>query len=375
MRLFFLVFFLLYSLMHAFVWLRMRVLLPARGVWLACSLIFFALMVLAPAGIRILERAGHETAARAAAFVGYTWMGFVFLAFCVFAVLGLIHTLGQLIGPRGFFSIPSLTGRAPTAVALAAVALTCAHGFLAARDIRTEQILVESSKLPPGIDRIRIAQISDVHLGLLVRADRWSQILEKVRIQNPDLLVCTGDLVDGDYGGEDGVGNHIEQLQPRFGRFAVTGNHEAYAGLEHSLQTIERFGFTLLRGEAQTIDGAFNVVGVDDTVLGGTDEQEQAALATVQNGLFTLLLKHRPTVSAESRGRFDLQLSGHAHKGQIFPFSLFTAWAYPMQDGLYLLKDGAMLYTSRGSGTWGPPIRVLSPPEVTIIDVVRIEGS
>ncbi len=208
-----------------------------------------------------------------------------------------------------------------------------------------------------------------------MRADRWNLILEKVRIQNPDMLVCTGDLVDGDYGGEDGVGNHIAQLQPKYGRFAVTGNHEAYAGLDHSLQTMERFGFTLLRGEGRTIDGLFNVVGVDDPILGGSSEQELAALSAVPNGLFTLLLKHRPTPSPQSRGRFDLQLSGHAHKGQIFPFGLVTAWAYPMQDGLYVLKDGAMLYTSRGSGTWGPPIRVLSPPEVTIIDVVRAEGS
>jgi hypothetical protein len=210
---------------------------------------------------------------------------------------------------------------------------------------------------------------------LLVRADRWNQILEKVRIQNPDLLVCTGDLVDGDYGGEDGVGNNIAQIQPPYGRFAVTGNHEAYAGLDHSLKTFERFGFTLLRGEARTLGGILNLVGVDDPVLGGSEEQERTALSTAQNGLFTVLLKHRPSVSQESRGRFDLQLSGHAHKGQIFPFNLFTSWAYPMQDGPHSLKDGATLYTSRGSGTWGPPMRLLSPPEVTIIDVVRAEGS
>ncbi len=375
MRVFFLVFFTLYSLMHAFVWLRIRVLLPAGGPWQKLSILVFGLMVLAPAAIRFLERSGHESAARVAAYVGYTWMGFVFLAFSALVVLSIGEGLSLLLSKHSLLPPPAKDGRMPTAVALAVVALICLHGLFEAQDVRTEQILVETHKLPPGVDRIRIAQISDVHLGLIVRADRWRQILEQVRIQSPDLLVCTGDLVDGDYGGEDGVGNHIAQIQPRFGRFAVTGNHEAYAGLHHSISTIERFGFRLLRGEAETVEGIFNVVGVDDPAVGGSDEQEQAALSKVQNGLFTLLLKHRPRPNPESRARFDLQLSGHTHKGQIFPFNLVTAWAYPMQDGLYSLKDGAMLYTSRGSGTWGPPMRVLSPPEVTIIDVVRAEGS
>ncbi|MHC1744458.1 MAG: metallophosphoesterase [Syntrophobacteraceae bacterium] len=375
MRLFFLVFFSLYSLMHAFVWFRVRILLPAGGPWQKLSIVFFGLMVLAPAAVRFLERSGHEPAARVTAYIGYTWMGFVFLAFCAFVVLSLGEGLGQLISRHTFIPNPLQTGKTATAVALAVVALVCVHGFFEARDVRTEQILVETYKLPPGIDRIRIAQISDVHLGLIVRAYRWNQILERVRIQNPDLLVCTGDLVDGDYGGEDGVGNHIAQIQPRYGRFAVTGNHEAYAGLDHSLSTLERFGFRVLRGEAQTVQGLFNVVGVNDPALGGSDEQELAALSKVQNGLFTLLLKHRPHVTEETRARFDLQLSGHTHRGQIFPFNFVTAWAYPMQNGLYTLKAGVMLYTSRGSGTWGPPMRVLSPPEVTIIDVVRAEGS
>lgn len=374
MRLFFLVFFTLYSLMHAFVWLRVRVLLPERGPWALLLAFLFGILVLAPAGIRMLERAGHESAARVAALIGYTWMGYVFLAFCALLLLTVAGGIAHLISKHGLLALPSTNGRASTAIALLIVALICIHGMFEAHNVRTELVFMTTTKLPPEIHRIRIAQISDVHLGLLVRANRWNQILEEIRIQNPDLLVCTGDLVDGDYGGEDGVGNHIARIQTRYGRYAVTGNHEAYAGLDHSIETIDRFGFTLLRGEAHVIEGIFNIVGVDDPVLGGSYEQEQEALRTVQNGLFTLLLKHRPTVSEESRKLFDLQLSGHTHRGQIFPFSLLTGWIYPMQNGLHSLKEGTMLYTSRGSGTWGPPMRVLSPPEVTIIDVVRVEG-
>jgi hypothetical protein len=160
------------------------------------------------------------------------------------------------------------------------------------------------------------------------------------------------------------------QIRPRLGKYAVTGNHEFYAGLAQALETIERSGFRVLRGEGVTLDGVVNIVGVDDPT-GGNTIDEASLLGSIQNGIFTLYLKHRPEVLEESCGLFDLQLSGHAHRGQIFPFRFLTGMVYPMQNGLYDLASGSKLYTSRGSGTWGPPIRVLSPPEITIIELVK----
>ena len=123
MRVFFLVFFTLYSLMHAFVWLRIRVLLPAGGPWQKLSILVFGLMVLAPAAIRFLERSGHESAARVAAYVGYTWMGFVFLAFSALVVLSIGEGLSLLLSKHSLLPPPAKDGRMPTAVALAVVAL------------------------------------------------------------------------------------------------------------------------------------------------------------------------------------------------------------------------------------------------------------
>jgi predicted MPP superfamily phosphohydrolase len=90
----------------------------------------------------------------------------------------------------------------------------------------------------------------------------------------------------------------------------------------------------------------------------------------LDRGLFTLLLKHRPRLNRQALGLFDLQVSGHAHRGQIFPFNLLTALEYPLQDGLYPLDGGGHLYASRGTGTWGPPMRILSPPEITLFEIV-----
>ena len=154
----------------------------------------------------------------------------------------------------------------------------------------------------------------------------------------------------------------------------MTGNHEFYAGLAQALAFTTRAGFRVLRGEAVTMPGVMNVVGVDDPSgpgYGSSSKGERELLSGEKNGMFTLFLKHRPSVGKESLGLFDLQLSGHLHGGQIFPFRYLTRLFYPFVEGLYRLPGGRSLYVSRGSGTWGPPIRFLAPPEVTIIDVKR----
>jgi hypothetical protein len=188
------------------------------------------------------------------------------------------------------------------------------------------------------------------------------------------MLVSTGDLVDGQINSLEGLADMIKEINPRYGKFAVLGNHEYYAGLKQAIAFKKAAGFTLLRGEGISIDGIINLIGVDDPAakyFNGYDESmEKHLLASFPRERFTILLKHRPLINKDSLGLFDLQLSGHVHKGQIFPFSLLTKIYYPKDAGL-LRANGGMLYVSRGSGTWGPPIRFLAPPEVTVIDIVR----
>jgi hypothetical protein len=165
----------------------------------------------------------------------------------------------------------------------------------------------------------------------------------------------------------------IKNIPTTYGKFAVTGNHEFYAGLNRALAFTKKAGFTILRGEGLTVSNVLNIAGVDDPAVKryvpNLAVSEKALLEKMPGDKFTLFLKHQPVISSESLGKFDLQLSGHTHKGQIFPFYLFTKLFYRMHSGLSKLNGNAMLYVSRGSGTWGPPVRFLSPPEVTIIDI------
>jgi len=215
-----------------------------------------------------------------------------------------------------------------------------------------------------------------VHLGLTVREARLKRILARVREAQPDILVSTGDLVDGQLNHFVKEAALLAAVNPPLGKFAITGNHEFYAGLEDAAAFTEKSGFTLLRQQGVVV-GTINVVGVDDPAITSSAQEpaapERYVLAAQPRENFTLLLKHRPEIDLESLGLFDLQLSGHTHKGQIFPFNLLTWFFYPQRAGRLTGLESGFLYLSRGTGTWGPPIRFLAPPEVTIIDLVPVK--
>ena len=370
MSTFLLAFLSIYSAMHALVFFKVRILLPERWPYQLLLAGFMAAMIFAPIGTRLLEKHGHDLAAQFLAYLGYTWLGFIFLAFCGFALTSAADFV--LHGMRWLFKAPSFTLNGPltAGTVLVLTVAICLYGYLEARNIRIERVSVETAKLPAGIDRLKIAQISDVHLGLLVSPQRLHTMVAKIASEEPDILVCTGDLVDGNIAHMDTVNGLLKQIHPPLGKYAVTGNHEFYAGLDRSLAFIRSCGFRVLRGEAVEVRNVITIVGVDDPGH-GRRPNELPVLTRAASDRFTLFLKHRPEVLVKSEDFFDLQLSGHTHRGQIFPFSLLTGLVYPMQDGLYTLRNGTKLYTSRGSGTWGPPIRFLSPPEVSIIELVR----
>lgn len=252
------------------------------------------------------------------------------------------------------------------------------YGYFEAKDVHTEKIEIKTSKLPQGIDRLRIVQISDVHIGLIVREERLWRVLDEVKRAKPDILVSTGDLVDGQINGLIGLADMIKSINPLYGKFAITGNHEFYAGIEHAMAFTRKSGFVVLRGEGITVNGLINIAGVDDPAgkpFGVYKEvSEKTLLSKFPKDRFTLLLKHRPVVDKDSIGLFDLQLSGHTHKGHLFPFTLFTRLTYIIDAGYLALGHNSELYVNRGAGTWGPPMRFMAPPEITVIDLIRVDG-
>ncbi len=333
------------------------------GAWDGLPAIWAAAMLFAPF---LLWRLESHTAYHIPAVIGawliYGWMGFSFVFFWIGLALTLLDTAMRLSG----LALPFSPSGFPVLAGLSLAVWT--YGFVAARRVRIERVSLVSDRLPPGFPGLRLVQISDLHLGVLIGRQRLDRVLSGIRSLAPDIVISTGDLVDAQAHFLDGLSSGFAELQPPLGKFAVTGNHERYAGLAHALDFHARSGFRLLRGEAVEVAGIV-LAGVDDPAVTGESEDDAGVLAGIPGDRFVVFLKHQPIV--DTRARFDLQLSGHTHKGQIFPFGLLVRLAYPVVAGLHALPNGAHIYVSRGTGTWGPPIRLFSPPEITLIELKR----
>lgn len=354
---------LIYGSMHLYALGKVWMAFPhSYGLALALVVAGTAL-TFSPLLVHFLERQGWHRATVATAWVSYIWMGYLLLFLCI----GLLFDLGQVLATLLNFRWPLSETLAFRSVGLLALA-ALGYGFVEARQMRVEEINITTPKLASG--RVTIAQISDLHLGIMTGDRLLNQVIARLREIKPDIVVATGDIVDGEGDDLDALARHFQGYTPPFGAYAVTGNHEYYAGLENSLRFLRNAGFTVLRGESAKTGGIV-LVGIDDTTATSSGQQARSdaskALASVGASDFIVLLKHQPVVDGAIP--FDLQLSGHIHGGQIFPFVYLTRLTYGVPTGLTELADGRRLYVSRGAGTWGPPIRLLAPPEITLITI------
>ncbi|MGA7594052.1 MAG: metallophosphoesterase [Gallionella sp.] len=354
---------LIYGSMHLYAFGKAWLAFP-HSFGLALGLVLAGIVLtFSPMLVWYMERQNWHGATVATAWVSYTWMGFLFLFLCIGLVFDLGHAVATLLNFR--WPLNHVTAFGTTS--LLALAAVC-YGSIEARHIQIEKVNIRTPKLASG--RVTIAQISDLHLGMMKGNEFLGSVMDKLRELRPDIVVATGDIVDGQGDELDALAQGFKAYSPPLGAYAVIGNHEHYAGLDNSLRFLHSAGFTVLRGES-AVSGGIVLVGVDDP--GSRDPDNPArldtrkALAPVTRDDFIVLLKHQPVVDDDTP--FDLQLSGHVHGGQIFPFVYLTRLFYRMHTGLTRLADGRLLYVSRGTGTWGPPIRLFAPPEITLITI------
>ena len=363
----------------------LRWLKPAFG-WHATGAVVFALCALAAMALPLLHRAlafrGHAAVALATGLVAYGWMMLVMWVVCFGLVAdlwnALVPVLTQIFHPQRTCALSART--VVTALGALSVVLTV-WGLVEARALRVATVPVQTLRFPAGTPPLRLLHISDLHLGPLVGARQTERILCLARDARPDILVCTGDLFESDDHEAEAMAREFRLLQAPLGKFAVLGNHEYYAGLDTSLRLLHSAGFQVLRAESVPVlhaGAALIIAGVDDPAgprLGlPSNCNEDACLPPGAARPLTIFLKHRPRVRPESLGRFDLQLSGHTHGGQLFPFQAFVWLVYGRLAGLQALPGGAHLYISPGAGTWGPPLRVLARPALTLFVISPSPG-
>ncbi len=328
-------------------------------------------LIFTPIATIIFSQHGPPFMAAITGFTGYSWLAFLFLFLVIHGLADLGLFLVKLLG---YASTPK------TARILFSTTLILSIGILVfggyeARQVYLEVVEISTTKLPPETKHLKLVQLSDIHFSPITGPKTAQKLLDIVNHEEPDLIVITGDLLDRGIIEKDKVISILRQMRAPKGKFAITGNHEFFAGIEESTTFIQQIGFRLLRNEAVSVENAITIVGMDDPTVKRFDEtvdiSEGRILKKLDNGKFTLLLKHQPRIDESSLDYFDLQLSGHTHAGQIFPFTLLVKIVFPYLCGMYQLDSDTQLYVSRGTGTWGPPFRFLAPPEVTVINLVN----
>jgi predicted MPP superfamily phosphohydrolase len=239
------------------------------------------------------------------------------------------------------------------------------------------RLSVPLRRLPAGLEGLRIAVVSDIHLGPLLGRSHTERIVSMINEQRPDLVAIVGDLVDGTVEELGEAAAPLRDLVSTHGSFFVTGNHEYYSGVSPWLRELDRLGVHPLvneRTEIRSGGGVLDLAGVNDVTGGDSDDgpDYERALGGRDGTRPVVLLAHQPVqVDAAAERGVDLQLSGHTHGGQLFPFHGLVRLEQPVLSGLHRFGD-TQLFVTRGAGFWGPPVRVGAPPEIAL---VRLEGA
>jgi predicted MPP superfamily phosphohydrolase len=346
---------------------------PWQGLALGAIAGLGASLVLQPIGERWLG----PPRARLITWPASLWMGFSFLLLLgLFVSDALLWLLGGVAAAAAEGLPGSGAGAGVRAAAVTLLALLAGlaglRSGLAPPQLR--RVELELPRWPAGRDGYRIVQISDIHIGPILGRAFAARLVERVNALDPDLVAVTGDLVDGKLERLAGEVAPFAGLRGRDGVYFVTGNHDHYSGADDWAGAIAGLGLRVLRNQRVAIgegEQAFDLVGVDDhrgDLIGAQGGEDLGrALAGRDPARPAILLAHDPsTFKRASTSGIDLQLSGHTHGGQIWPFGLLVRLVIPTVAGRYA-KGGAQLYVSRGTGFWGPPMRLFAPAEITEI--------
>ncbi|MBQ1031124.1 metallophosphoesterase [Micromonospora sp. C97] len=396
------------GLIHLYLWKRLVRDTTTPGRWRRVGAITaVVLAVLVPVTL-----AGTQAGLYWLAWPGYLWLALMFYLLVVLVVLEVPMLVARLVLRRRVVAAepttaapePVLVGAAgptdpPAAGAVAAPDHDPSRRLLLARGaaifagltatgitgygVRTalgppqlDRVRIPLAKLPRSMDGLRIATVSDIHLGPLRGRAHTERIVAAINRLDADIVAVVGDLVDGSVAELGSAAAPLRDLRSRYGSYFVTGNHEYYSGVEEWVQEVDRLGLRVLQNRRQEIQargGVLDLAGVNDLSGAGTGlaagPDFAAALGDRDPSRPVVLLAHQPVAAKEAaRYGVDLQLSGHTHGGQMVPFNLAVRLEQPVVSGLGEV-DGTKVYVTNGAGFWGPPVRVGAEPQISLVEL------
>lgn len=310
--------------------------------------------------------------------LGSYWMAFMIYFALALAVIEIALLGGRALGiypgksPRGHL-VSLVTGLTVLSVVTGIVV----YGWWNARSPQVRDYSINIPKQAGQMKDIRVVAVSDLHLGTIVHNGRLLKLVDMINELQPDLILLPGDVVDESPGPfvEQDMMSTFRKLTPRYGIYAVPGNHEYIGGKTGEIiKYLQGAGINVLRDQAVKVAGSFYLVGKDESSRhrfsqDSLPEIKADPMTEVEQSLPVILMEHQPARAGQPDEQgVDLKLSGHTHRGQLFPFNLITGRMYETDWG-YLRKGAEQVIVSSGFGTWGPPIRVGSTPEVLKIDI------
>jgi uncharacterized protein len=333
--------------------------------WFTAGFIFVVLAFILG---RVCERIRISPLSTFLVWTGSLWLGLMAYLVLAAAAADLLNLLIFII--PGIPPIDTATEVLIGRYTVAAAVVVIVAGFINALVIRVRSYDLTIPREAGGLSELRVAMASDIHCGTIISHRRLSSIVSRLNSLEPDIILLPGDVIDEDLLPvvHRNLGDILRTLKARYGVFAITGNHEYIGGAEAGCRYLEEHGITVLRDRSVVVANGVVIAGREDRSIRQFDGKDRKPLSELLKGidrnLPIILMDHQPFHLEEAvENGIDLQLSGHTHHGQMWPFNYITGRVYEVSWG-YLKKGATHIYVSCGAGTWGPPVRTGNTPEV-----------
>ena len=364
-----------YALINYYIFIREWEAGGFQSTWRTVYVAAFLLLSLSFIAGRMLERVTRSWLSSTLVLLGSFWLA-AMVYFLLFAFAIDIIRLLNFIVPffPSFLTVnPERTKELTSFAVIVVVLIIVLGGYINARTPVIKTLELSIPKNGRTMRSLNIAVASDIHLGTIVCKSKLERIVEHINSLKPDLVLLPGDVVDEDIGPviKNNLGETLRKIRSKYGVIAITGNHEYIGGVEPACGYLAEHGITMLRDASVKIGDGLYVVGREDISIRGftgkTRKPLPELMAEVDKSYPVILMDHQPfrLADAEANG-VDLQLSGHTHHGQLWPFNFITKKVYELSWG-YKKKGNTHYYVSCGVGTWGPPIRTGNRPEIVNI--------